>query len=707
MTCGSCGGDDSNNGSYIGNNRGDVCRQDIPYPMVSPESVPSLITNLVIALYGGFCTSNIPIAGTCIQKAIVNGSVVWLIPCDPNRAWTVAGIPRLPGEGLMCYIIRILTIFNPADYVTINGFQTVTNKTFSNTTFRSLLDFGSSQPFGGVWDAIPIPNLKGSVIGSIAYQSGVNITTQLAPGPAGYVLATNGPNLPPSWIVNTSVSVSANNILGGQAGQLLWQTAGSTTNFVAVGTTNQVLTANGTNVPTWVNSVNSSVNIAGGSVGLIPVQTVVGTTGFLPSGTVNQVLTSNGVGKLPTWNTINNSIWRNLITNPIFSVDQISLGLPFPFNTTANPFTSGFFMDTWVGGSTPGYTGVYTYQRSRTLQGNDANQGLLISYNTSNPFNAHLEQYIEGLLPSLIWSQNNLPQNMVLSFIFRSSDVTTSTTSILWQIEGTNSGDNWSPPATRTTLASGTIPTSSITPNTYQKITIPFNIGSYIPGLGLHVKLIVSNPNYVANTTCFFNQVQLEFGTVASPFEIEPYGIMATQVYRYSQFIDYHDSTYANYTLGDRGVTFYMQRYSEGLWNNPNVYLPAGMSLSGVNTIALDFRTITGFSLQATLNTNYTGQCIVSTTAAVRPPIRILAELISDVNPITASPNDYPVLPDGYTYKWCRRLNNLNEEPCPVRIHPDGSLLFISMDDKNPVYQSFLAWKQAYEASNNEIAFYN
>jgi hypothetical protein len=79
-----------NNDSY--NN---ICRQDIPYPQVSPESVPSLISNLVYALYGN------------ITKSVENGRVVWNIPCDPNNTAEVDQIPREEGEGLLCYLLRV------------------------------------------------------------------------------------------------------------------------------------------------------------------------------------------------------------------------------------------------------------------------------------------------------------------------------------------------------------------------------------------------------------------------------------------------------------------------------------------------------------------------------------------------------------------------------------------------------------------------
>jgi hypothetical protein len=73
-----------------------TCCPDVPYPTISSESVPSLIDNLVFALYG------------TINKSIVNGRVVWDIPCDPvTSPATYAGIPREEGEGLLCYIIRV------------------------------------------------------------------------------------------------------------------------------------------------------------------------------------------------------------------------------------------------------------------------------------------------------------------------------------------------------------------------------------------------------------------------------------------------------------------------------------------------------------------------------------------------------------------------------------------------------------------------
>lgn len=72
-----------------------TCCPEVPYPTISSESVPSLIDNLVYALYG------------TINKTISSGRVIWDVPCDPNNTTEIFDQPRLDGEGLMCYFIRL------------------------------------------------------------------------------------------------------------------------------------------------------------------------------------------------------------------------------------------------------------------------------------------------------------------------------------------------------------------------------------------------------------------------------------------------------------------------------------------------------------------------------------------------------------------------------------------------------------------------
>lgn len=98
------------------------CCPDTPYPNVQHESVPSLIDNLVNALYGE------------ITKTVSGGRVVWNIPCDPTQSPAeVPTIPREEGEGLLCYLMRIFqnTVgqYSPFQFWSYTG--TGTQNTFS------------------------------------------------------------------------------------------------------------------------------------------------------------------------------------------------------------------------------------------------------------------------------------------------------------------------------------------------------------------------------------------------------------------------------------------------------------------------------------------------------------------------------------------------------------------------------------------------
>lgn len=58
------------------------------------ESVPSQLENLILSLLGSF------------TKTVTDGVATWSAVCDPNAE--IPSFPRLPGEGFICYIIRIL-----------------------------------------------------------------------------------------------------------------------------------------------------------------------------------------------------------------------------------------------------------------------------------------------------------------------------------------------------------------------------------------------------------------------------------------------------------------------------------------------------------------------------------------------------------------------------------------------------------------------
>lgn len=123
-------------------------------------------------------------------------------------------------------------------------------------------------------------SLTNSQSGSIPYQTSNNTTSFINPSSSGQLLQTNGLNNPPSWVNPNTLSVnsSANlNLVNSQAGSIPYQTSSNTTSFINPNLRGYLLQTNGPNLPpTWINpatlSVQNAVNataISGGTSGTI------------------------------------------------------------------------------------------------------------------------------------------------------------------------------------------------------------------------------------------------------------------------------------------------------------------------------------------------------------------------------------------------------------------------------------------------------
>jgi hypothetical protein len=103
-----------------------------------------------------------------------------------------------------------------------------------------------------------------------------------------------------TYMLAAVTAVTANNIAGGTAGQLHYQTGAGATSFAGPGTAGQLLMSAGTSAPTYTNTasiyVNSSVfaeDVRGGTAGAIVYQSAADTTTFLSlSGTAKSLLTA-------------------------------------------------------------------------------------------------------------------------------------------------------------------------------------------------------------------------------------------------------------------------------------------------------------------------------------------------------------------------------------------------------------------------------
>jgi hypothetical protein len=129
-------------------------------------------------------------------------------------------------------------------------------------------------------------NIANGGPGQLIYQSSTGTTGFVATGTVGQILISGGTDA--AIFVNTSTFTIgyANNIVGGNTGTLVYQTAPNTTDFITTGSL-------------YVGSAVTATNIVGGNIGSLPYQSNVGITTMLPLGNSGFLLTSNGT--VPEW----------------------------------------------------------------------------------------------------------------------------------------------------------------------------------------------------------------------------------------------------------------------------------------------------------------------------------------------------------------------------------------------------------------------
>jgi hypothetical protein len=212
--------------------------------------------------------------------------------------------------------------------------------------------------------AVNAQTLYGGVAGSLHYQSATGVTA-FTSGTTGQILvaATNAaPVYTSTGSIYVNSSVFAEEIRGGTAGQLLYQSAPNTTDYVGPGTAGQILVSGGAAIPVYtstgsiyvgnaavaniLNAANTSTqqvgyaaNILAGSQGQIAYQSAANTTAFASSGTTGQFLqaTTNGA---PTF-TSTGSIYVNSSVNSNNIIGGAKDQIPYQSAAGATTFNSG------------------------------------------------------------------------------------------------------------------------------------------------------------------------------------------------------------------------------------------------------------------------------------------------------------------------------------------------------------------------------
>jgi len=302
--------------------------------------------------------------------------------------------------------------------VSLGGSTTVTANTPNALTFNNsgtgaasgiTFNGGTAQTIS--YNTIGAPSTTGT---NASGTWGIGIT-----GNAGTVtngVYTTGSYSNPTWLTSIAGSIvsgavafatlaaTATNIGGGTAGALAYNTGVGATTFLALGTTNYVLTA-GASAPQYVaqstlsvgsaTTATTATNLAGGGAGYIPYQSGAGSTLFLSAGTTGQVLTSNGTSA-PSWTTptayatVTDDTTTNAVRYPLFA-NQTSGNISTEYTSSTkyqfNPST-GVLTATGFSGSGASLTSLTAGNLSGTIPSGVLGNSSLYIGTTAVPLNA-------------------------------------------------------------------------------------------------------------------------------------------------------------------------------------------------------------------------------------------------------------------------------------------------------------------------------
>ena len=230
-----------------------------------------------------------------------------------NRGSTTTNVINITNTGSAVSTItgalRVVGGIGVGSGLFVGGISTFTNivhftstASSANTTTGALRVIGGVGVGGGLFvggivtATLFVGNLTGVATtatnianggpGQLIYQSSTGTTRFVSTGTVGQILISGGTDA--AIFVNTSTFTIgyANNIVGGNTGTLVYQTAPNTTDFITTGSL-------------YVGSAVTATNIVGGNIGSLPYQSNVGITTMLPLGNSGFLLTSNGT--VPEW----------------------------------------------------------------------------------------------------------------------------------------------------------------------------------------------------------------------------------------------------------------------------------------------------------------------------------------------------------------------------------------------------------------------
>lgn len=238
-------------------------------------------TNVLPVVRGGTGMSTVGTAGQALVSDGVN-----IVYGDPLKAYNVIG--GLANEVLYQSGTDTTTFVTPG------------------LTNQSLIVSATGAP---AWNAVDLSSVN-AIKNTLPISNGGTGLTSV--GAVGQSLVSDGTAL----VYGNPYSARADNLAGGFASQIPYQSAANTTAFLPNGTPGQVLTSNGTIAPSWKSPPATSFNV-----------------GIPSSGTITSILTAYGindaVGNYYTF--VNNN--ASAVTITAATIDNYNA---YPFNATTN-----------------------------------------------------------------------------------------------------------------------------------------------------------------------------------------------------------------------------------------------------------------------------------------------------------------------------------------------------------------------------------
>ena len=255
------------------------------------------ITATPIQIYYSNTAGNAPAGANLIAGELA-------VNLQDKRLWVGSGvtggapIALLYGPALSDVVLNVPSFLSKIESTT-NGTKTIT-LTYDSTNPLPTSVGGTGTNVAPIANGVQIGNTAGTGFTSVSPAS----------TDSTYFLSSGGPSAAPSWIKLTGSGgmtvQSAQNLSGGAAGGMPYQSAAGTTSYVTPGTAGQVLLSGGTGAPTFANqntlNVGQATNLNGGGQYRIPYQSATDVTTFLPAPPVNAFLSSDLTTGALGWN---------------------------------------------------------------------------------------------------------------------------------------------------------------------------------------------------------------------------------------------------------------------------------------------------------------------------------------------------------------------------------------------------------------------